>query len=241
VSVEPDLTAAASAVGAAKAVVDAGFRHLAANGDVETDQVVAYDLAHSAAAVENARVVLDYGAKGDVEARIASAFVADAVYEVTGRLLGREAEWGTEPGALDPVLPFVRTFRAPACLSALCGEQGSRHLDAELVLVQDTFRRFAEDQIRPVAEEIHRDNKDIPERIIQGLAEIGTFGVSTPEQYGGFAASGEGEYLTMVVATEELSRGSLGVGGSLITRPEILTRALVKGGTESKSMSGCLA
>ena len=233
-SVEPDLTAAASAVGAAKAVVDAGFRHLAANGDVETDQVVAYDLAHSAAAVESARVVLDYGAKGDVEARIASAFVADAVYEVTGRLLGREAEWGTDPGALDPVLPFVRTFRAPAYLSALCGEQGSRHLDAELVLVRDTFRRFAEDQIRPVAEEIHRDNKDIPERIIQGLAEIGTFGVSTPEQYGGFAASGEGEYLTMVVATEELSRGSLGVGGSLITRPEILTRALVKGGTEEQ-------
>jgi (2S)-methylsuccinyl-CoA dehydrogenase len=68
-------------------------------------------------------------------------------------------------------------------------------------------------EIRPVAEEIHRRNEDIPERIIQGLAEIGTFGVSVPEEYGGFAASGEGEYLAMVVATEELSRGSLGVGG----------------------------
>jgi (2S)-methylsuccinyl-CoA dehydrogenase len=38
----------------------------------------------------------------------------------------------------------------------------------------------------------------------------------------------------MVVATEELSRGSLGIGGSLITRPEILTRALVRGGTEEQ-------
>ena len=38
----------------------------------------------------------------------------------------------------------------------------------------------------------------------------------------------------MVVATEELSPGSLGIGGSLITRPEILTRALVKGGTEEQ-------
>jgi (2S)-methylsuccinyl-CoA dehydrogenase len=234
VSAEPDLPAAASAVDVAKAVVDAGFRHLAANGDVETDQVVAYDLAHAAAAAENARAVLDYGAKGDVEARIACAFVADAIYEVAVRLLGREAEWEAKPGALDPALAFVRSFRAPAYLSGLCGEQGPRHLDSELVLVQDTFRRFAQDQIRPVAEEIHRENKDIPERIIQGLAEIGTFGVSTPEQYGGFAASGEGEYLTMVVATEELSRGSLGVGGSLITRPEILTRALVKGGTEEQ-------
>ena len=70
---------------------------------------------------------------------------------------------------------------------------------------------------------------DIPEDIIQGLAEIGTFGLSVPEEYGGFAAGGEADYLGMIVATEELSRGSLGVAGSLITRPEILTRALVGG------------
>ena len=69
---------------------------------------------------------------------------------------------------------------------------------------------------------------------VEGRSEIGTFGVSVPEEYGGFAAEGEGEYLSMVVATEELSRGSLGVGGSLITRPEILTRALVTGGTEEQ-------
>jgi (2S)-methylsuccinyl-CoA dehydrogenase len=55
-----------------------------------------------------------------------------------------------------------------------------------------------------------------------------------PEQYGGFASGGESDYLGMVVATEELSWGSLGVGGSLITRPEILTRALVRGGTEEQ-------
>ena len=40
----------------------------------------------------------------------------------------------------------------------------------------------------------------------------------------------------MVIATEELSRASLGIGGSLITRPEILTRALVKGGTEEQKL-----
>jgi (2S)-methylsuccinyl-CoA dehydrogenase len=55
-----------------------------------------------------------------------------------------------------------------------------------------------------------------------------------PEEYGGFAVSGEGEYIAMVVSTEELSRASLGVGGSLITRPEILSRALVAGGTEEQ-------
>ena len=55
-----------------------------------------------------------------------------------------------------------------------------------------------------------------------------------PEEYGGYATGGEADYLGMVVATEELSWGSLGVGGSLITRPEILTRALVAGGTEEQ-------
>src|SRR5439155_12028469 len=59
-------------------------------------------------------------------------------------------------------------------------------------------------------------------------------GLSVPEEYGGFAAGGESDYLGMVIATEELSWGSLNVGGSLITRPEILTRALVRGGTEDQ-------
>ncbi len=77
-------------------------------------------------------------------------------------------------------------------------------------------------------------NADIPEDVISGLAEIGTFGLSVPEAYGGWASGGEGEYLSMVVATEELSRASLGAAGSLITRPEILTRALVQGGTEEQ-------
>ncbi len=119
-------------------------------------------------------------------------------------------------------------------LADLAGEEGPRHLDADFEMVQDTFRRFAEEQIRPVAEGVHRHNEDIPEEIIAGLAEIGAFGLSVPAEYGGFAAGGESEYMGMVVATEELSRGSLGAGGSLVTRPEILTRALVKGGTEEQ-------
>ena len=229
-----DLAAAAAAIDIAKSVVDAGVGRLAAEGDADIDQVIAYDLAHAAAAVETARAILDYGAKGDVEARIACAFVADAVHDVATRVLGRDAEWGTSLDALDEALSFAATYRSPEFLSELCGEQGPRHLDDDFEMVQDTFRRFAENEIVPVADEIHRKNEDIPERIIEGLAELGAFGLSVPEEYGGFASGGEGEYLAMVVATEELSRGSLGVGGSLITRPEILTRALVKGGTEEQ-------
>ncbi len=232
----PDLDAAASAVDAASNVVRRALAHLAATGSVEEDQVVAYDLAHAAAAVETARTLLDYGAKGDEEARITCAFVADAVADVAARLYGREAAWGVGADDLDEARPFVATYRDPAFLASIDGP-GPRHLDDDFELVQDTFRRFADDKIRPVAEHVHRHNADIPEDVIAGLAELGAFGLSVPEEYGGFAAGGESDYMGMVVATEELSRGSLGVGGSLITRPEILTRALVKGGTEEQKKS----
>lgn len=101
-------------------------------------------------------------------------------------------------------------------------------------MVAATFRRFADDKIAPAAEEIHRHNTDIPEDILAGLGQLGAFGLSIPEEYGGYATGGESDYLGMVVATEELSRGSLAAGGSLATRPEILARALVKGGTEEQ-------
>jgi (2S)-methylsuccinyl-CoA dehydrogenase len=224
----PDLSAATSAVGAAHALVDSTARRLAAEGGrdaVDTRQVVAYDLAHAAAAVEVARATIEYGARGDTEAAIACAFVADAVSDVMIRLGG---------GELGDVAEFVRTYRDADFVGSLAEQEGPRHLDSDFELVQETFRRFAEDRIRPVAEHIHRTNADIPEDIITGLAEMGGFGLSVPEQYGGFASGGESDYLGMVIATEELSRGSLGAGGSLITRPEILTRALVKGGTEEQ-------
>ena len=229
----PDLNAAAAAVDTARGVVHEALRHLAATGSVDDDQVVAYDLAHAAAAVETARTLLDYGAKGDEEARITCAFAAEAVADVASKLYGREAAWGVAPTALDDARPFVSTYRDPKFLASIEGP-GKRHLDDDFELVQDTFRRFADDKIRPVAEHIHRHNADIPEEIISGLAELGAFGLSIPEEYGGYAAGGESDYMGMVVATEELSRGSLGVGGSLITRPEILTRALLKGGTEEQ-------
>ncbi|HZQ86139.1 MAG TPA: acyl-CoA dehydrogenase family protein [Acidimicrobiales bacterium] len=230
----PDLPAAAAAVDKARAVVAAGVRHLADTGGVEASQVVAYDLAHAAAGVEIARAVLEYGAKGETEGRIACAFVADAIADLAARTFGREDEWGIAAGALDDTLAFVRTYRSPEFLAAIAGDDGPRHLDADFEMVQDTFRRFAEDKIRPHAEHVHRQNLDVPEEVIGGLGEIGAFGLSVPEEYGGFAGGGESDYLGMIVATEELSRGSLGIGGSLITRPEILTRALVKGGTEEQ-------
>jgi (2S)-methylsuccinyl-CoA dehydrogenase len=229
----PDLAAAAFAIDLAAKVVDAAVGRLSAEGAIDREQVLAYDVAHAAAAVATAKGLLDYGGKGEIEGSITCAFTADAVAELAGKVFGREAEWGVDPGALDGARGFVTTYRAAEFLASIT-DPGPRHLDGDFELVQDTFRRFAETELAPIAEHIHRTNGDIPEEIISGLAEMGAFGLSIPSEYGGYGEGGEGEFIGMVVSTEELSRGSLGAGGSLITRPEILARALLAGGTKEQ-------
>jgi (2S)-methylsuccinyl-CoA dehydrogenase len=229
-----DLSAAKAVIDTAGEVVRSAVAKLAASGPLDDQQVVAYDLAHAAAAVEAGRAMLAYGEQGDLEARLACAYIADAVAELAAKIFGREHEWGVGPDALDDTREFVTAFRDPTFVADLAERPGPRHLDPDFELVQDTFRRFADEKLKPIAEHIHRENADIPEDIISGLAEMGGFGLSVPEEYGGYSMGGESEYIGMVVATEELSRGSLGAGGSLITRPEILTRALLAGGTEDQ-------
>ncbi len=96
-------------------------------------------------------------------------------------------------------------------------------------LTRDTARSFARTEVLPIAQDMHRQDLLVPESLIQKMAGLGLFGCSIPESYGGT----EMGYLTMVVLTEELSTVSL-VAGSLITRSEILTRALLQGGTEEQ-------
>jgi len=233
-SVTPDIQTAADVIDLASRAVGTGLRRLSESGGADVHQVLAYDLAHAASAVETARSLLDYGAKGAHEGLITCAYTADMAHDLMSKLIGREESWGLEPGALDAARPFISTYRDPEFVASLADVAGPRHLDDDFEMVQDTFRSFAEKVIAPRAEHVHRYNEDVPEDIISGLADMGAFGLSVPAEYGGFSEGGEGEYLAMVVATEELSRGSLGIGGSLITRPEILTRALVKGGTEEQ-------
>ena len=230
----PDLVAAADVIEIAGNVIGKAIRHLAGSGGPDVHQVLAYDVAHASAQVAAARAMLDYGAKGDVEARLTCAFTADMIHDLITRLCGRESMWGLEIAPLRDTHSFLDKFRATAFLASLADQAGPRHLDSELEMVQDTFRSFADNEISPRAEHVHRNNDDVPEDLIAGLAEMGVFGLSVPAEYGGYSEGGDGEYIAMVIATEELSRGSLGIGGSLITRPEILTRALVKGGTEAQ-------
>ncbi|MGB2758242.1 MAG: acyl-CoA dehydrogenase family protein [Acidimicrobiia bacterium] len=242
------LVAARAAVEAVEALLQTASNELAQRGldgdrlsvaKLDEHQVLAYDLAHACSAIAASRVMLDYATHGEYEARLSFAFIADAIADVVARIVGREHVWGVDLAVIAGAHEFVNEFRDPTFLASLGDEvaklgTGPSHLDEEFDLVRDTFLRFAEDKIRPVAEHIHRTNDDIPESIIAGMAEIGGFGLSVPEEYGGFAAGGESDFLAMCVATESLSWGSLGAGGALITRPEILTRAIVRGGTEEQ-------
>ncbi len=233
----PDLQQANTAIDAGDAIVRSAVKNLAETGSVDADQVLAYDVAHAAAAIETARSMIDYGAKGDLEAKLTCVFVADVIADLAAKVWGRESLWGAGPNALASASEFVTTWRDPKVLADLAFNDGPRHLDDDFELVQDTFRRFAEEQVAPQAEHIHRSNGDIPESLIGGLAEMGLFGLSIPEEFGGFAGGGESDFYGMVIATEELSRASLGAAGSLITRPEILARALEAGGTEEQKQT----
>jgi (2S)-methylsuccinyl-CoA dehydrogenase len=103
---------------------------------------------------------------------------------------------------------------------------GATGLDDELEMIRDQFRRFAEEEVTPHAHGWHLRDELIPMQIIEKLAEMGVFGLTIPEEFGGFGLS----KASMVVVSEELSRGYIGVG-SLATRSEIAAELILCGGT----------
>ncbi len=103
-------------------------------------------------------------------------------------------------------------------------------LEPTLAEVRSSVRAFADKEVAPHAEHIHRHDELVPDRFIAAMAELGYFGLSIPEAYGGHELGN----LAMILTTEELSRASLASAGSLITRPEILAKALLAGGTEAQ-------
>jgi (2S)-methylsuccinyl-CoA dehydrogenase len=106
---------------------------------------------------------------------------------------------------------------------------GQTGLDEELEMIREQFRRFAVDRVEPNAHEWHLKDELIPMEIIEELAEMGVFGLTIPEEYGGFGLS----KASMVVVSEELARGYIGVG-SLGTRSEIAAELIICGGTEEQ-------
>ena len=106
---------------------------------------------------------------------------------------------------------------------------GKSGLDDELEMIREQFRKFSIDRVLPHAHEWHLNDDLIPMEIIEELAELGVFGLTIPEEYGGFGLS----KASMAVVSEELSRGYIGVG-SLGTRSEIAAELIECGGTEEQ-------
>jgi (2S)-methylsuccinyl-CoA dehydrogenase len=106
---------------------------------------------------------------------------------------------------------------------------GASGLDEELEMIREQFRRFTVDKVEPHAQDWHLQDALIPMETIGELAEMGVFGLTIPEEYGGLGLS----KASMCVVSEELSRGYIGVG-SLGTRSEIAAELIIAGGTEAQ-------
>ncbi|MEP6721244.1 MAG: acyl-CoA dehydrogenase family protein [Variovorax sp.] len=218
-------------------------------GRLDAHQVASFDLAWASAdllAAENAMRALAPDAR-EIDVQLALIFVVEAVSAVLPKLESLSLELG-QP--LAPLQAFAATpewaalrlagagaealANAGRALVRADGDIGRVVLDEPLTMAQDAFRRFAADVVAPEAEAIHRHDLTVPESLLQPMREMGVFGLSIPEQYGGSAPNDREDTLMMVVVTEALSEASLAAAGSLITRPEILSRALLAGGTEAQ-------
>ncbi len=104
---------------------------------------------------------------------------------------------------------------------------GDCALDETLEQIRDEMRRFADSEVVPFAQAWHRHNNYIPYETIEQMSDLGVFGLTVPEPYGGMGLGKE----AMCVVSEELSRGYIGVG-SLGTRSEIAAELILVGGTE---------
>jgi (2S)-methylsuccinyl-CoA dehydrogenase len=102
-------------------------------------------------------------------------------------------------------------------------------LDETYQEIKNQFKRFVDDEITPNAHEWHMNDDYIPLDIIKKMSELGVFGLTIPEEYGGLGL----EKKAMCIVSEELSRGWVGVG-SLGTRSEIAAELILIGGTEEQ-------
>jgi (2S)-methylsuccinyl-CoA dehydrogenase len=170
---------------------------LAAEGGPDEHQVAANHLAWAVARAEAARACREWAERtaDPLAERIAEVAGDEALAFAEGR--------STELHALGAgrLVALRAAYRPLEDVGA-----GDEHR-----LLRATLREFAQREVRPRAQEVHRRDLDVPEEIIRGAAELGLFGLSVPETYGG-VRSAEPDHRAMLVATEELSRASLAAG-----------------------------
>lgn len=212
----------------------------------DAQQPESYDLALCAAELAAARAVLEHAAsaraQGGLLRPLALQFVAEAIGASLARLAARAQDHGLRAAEIHalhvediPELAQALRSRTMETLGeALVDDDHALPglgLDAEHELMRETFEQFGRETVEPLAQRIHAEDLDVPEAIIGPAAQLGLFGVSIPQRFGGLQPDDHPDTLAMVAVTEALSRASLGAAGSLVTRPEIMARALLSGGT----------
>ena len=204
-------------------------------------QVPTYHLVRAFANTIAARSLIDYATLSQetdpVMSRVAATHAAELLlseHRKNSNALGND----TEVKRFEHSAERLTSYQMLSELGSATVRQGNRlpiqHYSDDVEMMRDTFARFSRSRIYPVAQEIHRSNGDVPQDIIDELAELGCFGISVPEEYGGLLSESTDGRLGVLVATEELSKASLGAAGSLMTRPEVVVGALVAGGTDAQ-------
>jgi (2S)-methylsuccinyl-CoA dehydrogenase len=215
---------------------------------IDEHQVLTERVAYAATQGRAARALFDFVADARAAGRgdsaletLAAAAVAELVRGLRDRLEPALDDLGLGEAALARAFPpelsaRLRRVGHESVLRAIgrrsCDTRGRERLPLDDLLeqVRDAVREFADKEVAPHAERIHRRDELVPEEFIAKMSELGYFGLAIPEAYGGSELGN----LAMILTTEELSRASLAAAGSLITRPEILTKALLQGGTEEQ-------
>ncbi len=221
---------------------------------LEQHQLGAHGLAYLATEVEASRQLYAWvqrlqagGADAAFERRLTGAYLGEAVRELVGGInlgpcesialedLGLSRE-DLAPLAAPPVRSLSERHASGAALCALARQAvdtGSFGLlglgDETLEAIQTEFRRFTKAEVEPLAQDVHRRDVLIPLELLEKMAQLGVFGLTIPEQYGGQGLT----KVAMCVVTEELSRGYIGAG-SLGTRAEIAAELILGGGTEAQ-------
>ncbi|MBW2419242.1 MAG: acyl-CoA/acyl-ACP dehydrogenase [Deltaproteobacteria bacterium] len=233
-----------AAVGRAKQITEGGKK-------IDDHQVLTERVAYAATeAVATHEVIASIdalraeGRSAVIHELIAVAAVGELVSGLRDRLSAAADDLGIGDECVEKCFPApLRSLLRGATSEGLMREIGVHvaetrgvndyPLDEMHEQVREQVREFAANEVMPHAEHIHRSDALIPEEFIEKMSELGFFGLSVPEEYGGVEMGN----LAMILTTEELSRASLAAAGSLITRPEILTKALMGGGTEEQKQT----
>jgi (2S)-methylsuccinyl-CoA dehydrogenase len=184
-----------------------------------------------------ARALNESGGIGEVERLLAKLVAAEYAAQLAGGVAMtqvesiRPADFGIAPPRVRLSVTQAEKTRLADLLREGQGRAtlGNAGLDSDLEMIRDQFRKFADAEVAPHAHGWHLRDELIPLEIIQHMGELGVFGLTIPEEFGG---AGLGK-MAMCVVSEELSRGYIGVG-SLGTRTEIAAELILSGGTAAQ-------